>query len=242
MTLPSPHLLPLLALALAGPAHADEPLDGQAALDLGGSLPVREQLWLGHTWVGSQRELPVLGTLETRTDTWVLARVIDHGDRLEIEQRPCAMEIKPVAGVRVGMDPAAVPDLPAARFTLLDTGDGGLEALAWTTGWDEEDLDRDGEPGVTMRVRSALCGGRLQVASQARSTAQARRGAGGLEGTIEVDVGQRILDASGACLRMAARDSTDTVRGRFRYTPAPVGATCASVPLDAWPQASDAPR
>ena len=55
------------------------------------------QAWLGHSRVGSVRQLPILGALRTRTDTWVLARVVQDGDRLLIEQIPCAMEIKPVA-------------------------------------------------------------------------------------------------------------------------------------------------
>lgn len=199
--------------------------------DLDGPEP---QAWLGHSRVGSVRQLPILGALRTRTDTWVLARVIQDGDRLLIEQIPCAMEIKPVAGVRVGMTEAAVRALPSASFVLQAEGEAWT-GLPWTSGWGEEDLDQDGEPGVSVQVRSALCGGELAVASQTLSTAQARFDGEELSGSLQVEVQQRILGAHGACLRAVAQDSVDRMQGSFRYAPAPPGARCEDLPRAAWP-------
>ena len=207
--------------------------------------PSADGWYLGHSWVGNRRNLPVLGAIETRTDTWVLARVRAVEGGLEISQQPCAMRIRPVAGVKVGMEPDAVRRLPDARFLLeelaTDTAaaEPGLHAPAWTTGWGEEDVDADGLPGATIRVQAALCGGHLQVASSTRSEASATWEGAALVGELSVAVQQRILDASGACLRVVARDSVEEMSGRFRYEPAPVGATCTSSPLEAWPRAAE---
>ena len=196
----------------------------------------RMNLQTGVIVIHSGRGLTVksVDALRTRTDTWVLARVVQDGDRLLIEQIPCAMEIKPVAGVRVGMTEAAVRALPSASFVLQAEGEAWT-GLPWSSGWGEEDLDQDGEPGVSVQVRSPLCGGELAVASQTLSTAQARFDGQDLSGSLQVEVQQRILGAHGACLRAVAQDSVDRMQGTFRYAPAPPGARCEDLPRTAWP-------
>lgn len=230
---PAPSALLLAALLAPGAAWGQDPPPVPGA--------DRSGLYLGHAWVAHERRLPILGLLEARTDTWVLARITDLGDRLLVEQQPCDMAVAPVAGVRVGMSEDAVPRLPIARFELQVQGEA-LVAPTWTTGWGEEDLDQDGLPGVTIRVQAALCGGHLQVASTTWSQARATWTAQGLEGELDVQLAQRILDASGACLRMAAHDSTDRMHGRIRYAPAPADATCTDLARAAWPVADDRPR
>lgn len=194
------------------------------AQELGGTF-------VGHTWVGTERELPILGVLRTQTDTWVIAELRVEDGRVTIEQRPCGMEIKPVAGVHVGMDQAGLQRLPSTTFHFDSASGGGLEAPAWRQGWGEEDVDHDGDPGATIRVRHPLCGGRLQVASDTTSTATGRWEGGALVGDLSVEVGQRILGASGACLKLAARDSVETMRGGFRYTPVLPGSGCEASTL-----------
>ncbi|MCK6506182.1 hypothetical protein L6R53_22860 [Myxococcota bacterium] len=243
-----PLLLPLLWAApwlFSPPAAAGPPAEGG--------------WYLGHTWVGNRRDLPVLGSIETRTDTWVLARLRPVDGGVEITQQPCAFRIRPTAGVKVRMDEQAVRRLPEARFLLEDEGPGDtaapeggashtaasdmrLVAPPWETGWGEEDVDADGLPGATIRVYAALCGGHLQVASNTRSEATATWQGDALTGTLGVEVTQTILDASGACLRVVARDSVERMQGHFRYEPAPPGATCDAVPLASWPQAEEPAR
>lgn len=216
------------------------------------SPPEQGAWYLGHTWVGNRRDLPVLGSIETRTDTWVLAHVRPVEGGYELVQQPCAFKIRPTAGVRVRMEDAAVRLLPEARFTLREpdpdrsdpdrSDPAALQAPPWLSGWGEEDIDADGLPGATIRVHAALCGGHLQVASQTRSQATAAWQGAALVGELGVEVSQRILDASGACLRVVARDSVERMQGRFRYEPAPPGATCDALPLSAWPQAEEPTR
>jgi len=223
-----PLVLPSL---LSGLARADEPAPA----------PDHSGLYLGHSWVANVRKLAIFGKLHARSDTWVLARFTQRGGKLEVEQQPCDLAIKPVGGVRVGLLPGVVPRLPPAHFDL-ETGPQGLVAAPWRTGWDVEDLDTDGEPGVTFRVQAVLCGGDLDVSSETHSAARAAWEGADLVGELDVDVAQRILAASGGCLKLAARDSLEHMEGRFRYTPAPAGTTCASAARRGWPQASEIPR
>ncbi|MCB9778314.1 MAG: hypothetical protein H6742_07105 [Alphaproteobacteria bacterium] len=209
--------LPVL-LALPGTAQADG-------------------LYLGHTAVEGSRTMAVVGELRTRTDTWVLARIEDRGDHVLVHQTACAMAVRPVAGVRVGMDDDAVRALPASTFRLDRAADGSLVGAPWQTGWGADDLDGDGAPGVSVRVRAPLCGGTLHVASQTTSQARATLDDRGLRGRLQVEVGQEILGADGPCLKVAAKDTVEQLAGPFAYVPAPAGATCDSVDRSAWPDA-----
>ena len=129
-----------------------------------------------------------------------------------------------------------MPDyqLPHASFRLDAVGQD-LVGPSWSSGWDDEDIDGDGQPGVTIRVKAPLCGGKLFVASETSSKAQATWSAGQLEGDIQVVVQQEILGATGPCLKLAASDSVDHMQGQFRYAPVPEGTTCDSLPRSAWP-------
>lgn len=187
--------------------------------------------YLGHSYVSHPRAMPILGTVEARTDTWVLARIVSTERGVEIQEQPCEVVIKPVAGVRVKMLEGAVRRLPPVRFELSGEELSGK----WRSGWEEQDLDQDGLPGVTMRVQASLCSGSLQVASQTSSRAVARWQGEELVGSLEVEVQQRILGATGACLKAAAKDSTDSMRGAFRYRRVAEGTSCEAA--GGWPVA-----
>ncbi len=237
MTVTGPACTALLLLIAVGPVAAADPTPNVIATVVpvpDPAPPDRSGLYLGHTRVEGERKVPILGRLVTRTDTWVVASIQQQDGGLVVEQSPCQLDIKPVLGVRVELDEASVPLLPAARFhlrpDLTPDADHALHGAPWKTGWGPEDLDGDGSPGVTMRVRSTLCGGTLAVASDTTSEAWARWDGDALVGRLKVQVEQRILDASGACLRAAAKDSIEHVAGSFRYTPLPPGSTCADLP------------
>lgn len=189
------------------------------------------QLWAGHMVVHGVREVPILGRLDPRTDTYVLASVVPREGGYDLVQRPCRTTIAPVAGVRVGFRPDTDARLPEAHLSFRP-GEGGLVAPGWDTGWAEEDLDQDSQPGVTVLVDAPLCGGELYVASQTRSSATARESDGGLVGELDVTVAQTILGADGACLKLVASDGEHRMRGRFAYAPVPAGTTCADA---IWP-------
>lgn len=188
--------------------------------------------YVGHTYVSHPRTIMMVGTVEARTDTWVLATIETGEGGVEIREKPCRVVVKPVAGVKVRMLDGAVPRLPEARFRL--EGQGELSG-DWTSGWAEEDLDQDGMPGVTMQVQASVCSGTLHVASTTRSRAHASWSGDELVGSLKVEVAQRILGATGACLKAAAKDSVDTMKGELRYRRVPDGTTCETA--TDWPVA-----
>lgn len=192
------------------------------------------QLWIGHQIVRGRREVPVLGTLETRTDTWVLAEVHrTDAQTIEIRERPCRVRVAPAAGAHVTIPDAAVWQLPPVSVRYKSSASGWL-AAPWVAGWDGRDHDKDGHPGLTIAVDAPLCGGQLHVASAARSIARAQMVNGALAGEIKVRLAQRILGTEGVCLGVLASDSDERLTGRFAYAPVPAESTCASLERDGW--------
>ncbi|MEZ4468425.1 MAG: hypothetical protein R3F43_29310 [bacterium] len=94
-----------------------------------------------------------------------------------------------------------------------------------TAGWDAEDVDGDGHPGLTLAVDAPLCGGRSTWPARARPG----RACGPHDGAlarIAVQVEQRVR-ADGACLKATAADETQALTGWFRLAPVPSpGTTC----------------
>ncbi|WP_373045685.1 hypothetical protein [Vulgatibacter sp.] len=218
-----------LALSLAAPlaAAAEE-------------APKRE-LWAGHQVVVGARDVPVLGDVETRTDSFVLAEVERAADgTLKLVQRACRVAIAPAAGVKVSFLPGAEPKLPPASFALQKKGDRWY--ADFLSGWKAEDADGDGKPGATMEVDAPLCSGKLFVTSDSRTKLRGREERGGLVGETRAISDQKTLDAEGACLKMMASDTRDAVEGTFAYAPVPEGTTCEALLAGTWPVKAAEPR
>ncbi|MBN2362333.1 MAG: hypothetical protein JXR83_22965 [Deltaproteobacteria bacterium] len=182
-----------------------------------------------------QRRMPVLGTIENRSDSFLLAEVRRTGQGIELRQRACGTRFKPVLGVKIEMPPAAVRRLPASTIRFV-RGDGDrLHARPWSVAWAEQDLDGDGKPGVTIDVESPWCSGQIQVASRAVSQASGTLVDGGMDAAIEVVTDQRILAASAWCLRAGSKDERLEQRGQVRYRPVPAGTTCETLAARPWP-------
>lgn len=193
-------------------------------------------VWVGHQITRGRRELPVLGDLETRTDTWVIAEVRHPDDRtIEIRERACRVRMAEAAGAQVSISDAQVQKLPevVVRYTRAANGDG-WNATPWRAGWDSDDHDGDGQPGLGVTVEAPLCGGRLHVASTVHSVARAWDAGGALAGQMKVKLAQKILGTEGACLGVLASDTAEQLTGRFAYRPVPAGATCASLERNGW--------
>ena len=235
----------LIGVARAQEVAAVEP-EGSDVGPQGGSTspraaerPVEPELWAGHIVVRGERNLPILGKLEPRTDTWVIARVTEQDGSYYLDQHPCRVGFAPMLGTRISMLPDSGPLLPGVAFRFEPEGDGGLRAELWESGWGEEDIDQDGNPGATVQVRAALCGGDLQMATVSRNRATAEPFGDALRGEIEVEVTQRILGADGACLRVVAKDSVDEMVGVFAYAPVPTGSTCETLGVGEWPVSAE---
>ncbi|HWB78728.1 MAG TPA: hypothetical protein VG755_27370 [Nannocystaceae bacterium] len=200
-----------------------------AAAD-GSAGPTRE-VWAGHQIVFGSRDVPFEGTVATRTDTFTLARVRRRDDSVELTQIACRVLVEPVAGVEVKIDAAALPR-SAMRFAKDDAGEFVADAQL---GWGEDDVDGDGNPGVTVRVQAPVCSGELYVSNQSRTRAQAAYDRDRFEGRAAVRVVQHIIDAKGACLSVVARDTDERVRGPFAFVRVAADATCEQLLRDGWP-------
>src|SRR5690606_9360141 len=60
-------------------------------------------VWAGHQVVEGEKKIPVLGTLETRMDSYTLARVRRSGAGFVVEQTACRVSFEKVAGTKITM-------------------------------------------------------------------------------------------------------------------------------------------
>lgn len=198
-------------------------------------------LYAGHQVVVGHRDVPVIGRVETRTDTFLLAEVVHGEDGWVVSPRTCHVDMRPTAGVRIRMEDAVARVLPVVPFHLTAGRDGYWYAAPWQAGWGREDVDGDGHPGVTLAVSAPLCSGQVYVASTSWSKARVRLHRDAFEGEIRVRVHQRTLGASSGCLTLMSTDGRDRVKGTFRYERVPAGTTCDELEARGWPVHADDP-
>ncbi|MEM6294651.1 MAG: hypothetical protein AAGA54_25475 [Myxococcota bacterium] len=188
------------------------------------------EVWAGHQVSFGKREVPFKGEVQTRTDTWTIARVRQEDDRLTLTQEACMVVIKPVAGVKVRMDARALPS------NAFDFSSNGVDLKGSSlVKWADEDVDGDGNPGMTVHVDSPVCSGDLYVSNKSKTSARASLEDGALRGKARVNVEQQVLGAKGACLSVVASDTREVVTGPFAYAPVAAGATCRSLFQSGWP-------
>ncbi len=191
------------------------------------------------TWIGTQsvvgvRSIPLIGTVEFRTDSRVLATVSRTSEgRIELVQRVCGIVFSRALGAEMHLDPTAPRAMAPTRLAFDRAADGSWLAGPWPSGWTADDHDHDGHPGITVRVKAPVCGGGLHVASTGTNHATAP--ADPRSGHIKVWVEQDILGSEGACLRIMARDRDEWLEGRYRYEDAPAASTCDTI--TEWPNA-----
>lgn len=200
-----------------------------------------QEMWAGHQVVKGARSVPILGTLETRTDSFYLATVERKEGEIHLSQKTCRMDIARFAGVKVSFLEEGVPKMPPSRIVYRSRGEQ-WEAGPWITEWQEQDVDQDGKPGATISVEAPICGGTIFVSGFSKAIARGAEGKQGLEGEIRAQVGHRILGTSGGCIKLVAKDSEETVAGTFAYTPVPADATCESLQGGGWPAKAAEPE
>ncbi|MFT4622726.1 MAG: hypothetical protein ACI8PZ_001382 [Myxococcota bacterium] len=212
----------LAAAALAAPP----------ALAVTPALPARapDALWAGTVAVLGERKVPILGTVQFRTDTNALADVwrVDGGWLLS--QRTCGVHFARTAGAQLHLAEHAPAAMPLSTIHFVASGDQWL-AGPWPSGWNADDHDADGEAGITVNVKAPICGkGELHVESVATSAARGAPTTGvALAGDIKVRVIQTNHSAKGICLRLLPRETDETMIGRFAYRQVALGTTCEQV-------------
>lgn len=191
-------------------------------------------LWAGRMAVFGERKLPFIGTIEFRNDNYVLAEVTPtESGGFALSQRVCKVAFEKVAGGQASMSETAPRKMPVAtpRFERVD---GALVADAWASGWNADDHDEDGFPGIAVRVQAPLCGGTMHFASDASTMAVAKPHHGGIVGLASIRVAQEVHKVQGACLSLVTKDVTQDLRGHFVYLPVPSDTTCDTVPDEAF--------
>lgn len=192
-------------------------------------------LWAGHQVTFGKRDVPFKGEVETRVDSFVLARLVRDGNLVELHQTACHVRFSKVAGVVVHMDSQALPEtrmvFSVPDATAAEDDVEGRSVVAWAS----EDLDDDGHPGVTVHVQAPVCSGELYVANRSKTKATATLAPERLQGRAKVHVRQKILGAEGACLSAVAKDTDEHQSGPFAYVPVPEGTTCEMLFRQGWP-------
>lgn len=191
----------------------------------------QRELWASHQIVFGSREVPFRGTVTTRTDTFALARVRRRDDSIEVVQTACRVLIEPVGNVEVTI---AASGLPRSTMRFAADDEGSFVANA-VLGWGEDDVDGDGNPGVTVGVDAPVCSGELYVSSESTTRAVGRFHGTRFAGEARVRVVQHVIDAKGACLSVVASDTDERVRGPFAFVPVSADATCESLLQNGWP-------
>jgi hypothetical protein len=216
-------LAPLLATLLA----ADH--EGAAA-------EPRVEAWVGHQVLKGKRKIPLYGEKETHTENYTIAEIHRSEGRIDIRQKTCRIEVQPIKGVAPSMTTETVLRLPRSHAMFDLAADGALSAEPWTTGWGEDDIEGDGHPGATVHISGSKCSGEVYVSNESTTTLVSGRATQeGATGEISVHMKQKILGATGLCLKLMAGDSDETQTGWFAWKRIPTGQNCRTLLEHPWP-------
>ncbi|MEM6730901.1 MAG: hypothetical protein AAF658_05060 [Myxococcota bacterium] len=209
------------------------------ALLSGAGLPVRDapplERWAGHQVVLGSQDLALLGAIDTRAESFVIADVRRYPDKLVMTQYTCRVAMAEAAGVQASMKDTTARTLPPVKIEIPVGDAGGYRPSTWVSEWGSADFDGDGEDGVTVEVDAPLCGGSLYLSSRTTTKALVNPYQKAIEAFIDVRVEQEILDTSNICLDLATSDSIEEVAGRVRYAPVASSSTCDSLFRQGWP-------
>lgn len=196
----------------------------------------------------SRTKLPVVADIVTTTRTISLQKLTHEGDRLVGDGDVCELTMSSSSDLVVTEIPLGFRKaLPKVRVDArLTRRDGKVffsqapktlvlgarlghvrEALPETPAdrrvWDQ---DKDGHPGMTVRV-SGLVSGDVYMASRSTSSLDGQLVGSEFRGALRFRSEESILDATHPFLRSGANSEPDLERSRFRLVPISAGATCA---------------
>jgi hypothetical protein len=196
----------------------------------------RVEAWAGHQVLHGKRKIPLYGEKETHTENFLIAEIHRSPGHIDVRQKLCRIEVRPIKGVTASMQTQTVLRLPKSRVAFGVGADGALAAPPWSSGWGAEDIDGDGFPGATVQISGSKCAGLVYVSNQSTtSLVSGRASDDGIAGEIKVQVKQKILGASGLCLKLLAGDSDETQTGTFAFRRIPIGSTCRNLADQPWP-------
>ena len=189
--------------------------------------------WAGHQVTLTSRKVPVLGTIVTRQDVFMISQVTETPQGPVLVEQPCHIELRSGRRIALRFDEAAVRNIP--RPTISWSGTSESLVATWGGGWGSADVDGDGVEGFHVEVEAPVCGGTMSVATTTQVQGSAHRASGGLDGDVTISLDRDILRTSNPCLALVPKHTEDIVTGRFTYRPVPAGATCESLVAQGWP-------
>lgn len=196
----------------------------------------RIEVWAGHEVLNGKRKVPLYGEKDTHTENYLIAEVHRSPGHIEILQKTCRIDISPIKNVLASMKPESVVRIPKSRFALDEAPDGALSGAPWNTGWGDEDLDGDAHPGATVEISGTSCAGEVYVSTESTTTLVSGQATeDSLTGQLSVRMKQKILGASGFCLKLIAGDSDETQTGWFAYRRIQPGNSCRTLAAKPWP-------
>jgi hypothetical protein len=194
------------------------------------------EVWAGHQVSSGKRKIPLYGEKETHTENYFVAEVHRTASRIDILQKTCRIDIRPIKGVTPTMKPETIARLPKAHIVLEEKADGSLVAAPWSAGWETDDIDADGFPGATVQISGTSCSGDIYVSSHTQTALLSGHTTDdGAIGEVSLLLKQKILGAKGLCLKLMAGDSDETQTGAFAYRRVEPGTTCQSLAGKPWP-------
>ena len=196
----------------------------------------RIEVWAAHQVLNGKRRVPIYGDKDTHTENYLIAEVHRSPGHIEIIQKICRIDIAPIKSVLASMKTETVVRLPKSRLSLDEKPDASLDGAPWSSGWGDEDLDGDGHPGATVQISGTSCSGEVYVSNQSTTTLTSGRASeDGITGQLAVRMKQKILGASGFCLKLIAGDSDETQTGWFAYRRIQPGSSCRTLAGKPWP-------
>ena len=201
--------------------------------------PELSEWWAGHQITVGQRKVPFIGKIDTRLDSYYLARFRQTQNGVFLEQKTCATRHSKVGGVSFELDDRRTPEL-ALMLAPNVQAEANHERNQFVglakVGWAEEDRDRDGHPGMTVRVDAPLCSGELYLANQTvYQTKLNIMDSKHVQGEVSISLSMRVIDTNKLCLSLFTKDSNEQTTGVVSYRAVPAGSTCDSFPVSQWP-------
>lgn len=223
-----------------------------ACISVIGAVPARaEDLDPAGTWrldlvVATRAHIPILGDIRSASRNVLLVTIARDGDGWIQRQQVCAARIEGEAGLARTLIPRAFVDaLPPRSYPITLDGDRyladpGSESVGFrgtvlpSSANDPSvfDQDRDGAPGVSVRVEVPMFGGAdVWVAQRGHSVLKGRVvSPDRIEGSVDVRVLQQVtLGASNRLFAHSVHAIPDPAASRFTLTRLPEGATCAEL-------------
>jgi hypothetical protein len=228
----------LLTLALN--ARGQEPGDHAVVAP----VPDPAGLWRLDLVVATRAHLPILGDIRSASRNVLLVEIRADGDGWTQRQKVCAARVEGEAGLARTIIPRAFVDsLPPRAYPITVDASGryvadpGPEAVGFhgtmlPSGPSDPtvfDQDRDGAPGVSVRVEVPMFGGAdVWVAQRGHSVLEGRfTGADRVEGTVDVRVLQQVtLGASNRLFAHSVHATPDPRNSGFVLTRVQPGTTC----------------